>query len=429
MIFDFGRTNMKDEFIAALTVFLASSYILFLNPQILSEAGMDFEGAFFATALAAALGTLLLALIANKPYIIAPAMTVNVFITYTMVKTLGISWEMALAASLFVGVILLVLSLSKIRVWFVEAIPLGLRYGIVGGIGLLLVFVGFARAHFVVSSPFTLVTLGDIFAPEALLALFGLMITGLLFIRNVRGAFLFGILFTTMLAMAVAYLNGYLPQLQILDFPRHLDTVAFKFDIAGLTNSGSLSIVLALFVVVFFDTIGTATALLIRGGHTDRKGQIRDLDKVMLSDSIATIIGSALGAPAQAVYAESASAYEAGGKTGLTAVFVSILFGLSLFFLPLIKLVPIEATAPVLIIVGLLMFGSVKNVDVRNYSESIPALFCLAAIPLTFSISHGIGLGVILYVVLKLFSGRIGDVHPGMLITALLFLLDFLGAF
>ncbi len=429
MIFDFGKVNVKNEFIAGLTLFLASSYILFLNPQIMHEAGMDFDGAFFATGIAAALGTLLLALIANKPYLVAPGITLNVLVTYTLVKTLGISWQISLAASLVVGVILLVLSLSKIRVWFVEAIPPGLRLGILGGIGLLLASVGFARAHLIVPSQFTLITLGDIFAPEALLAIFGFLITGLLFIRRVRGAFLIGILLTTLLSLSLAYYNNSLPHLGIIDFPFNLTSVAFKFDIAGLFNAGVLSVVLALFVVTFFDTIGTSTALLIKGGHTDRKGRIRDLDRVMMSDSLATIFGSALGAPPQVVYAESASSYDAGGKTGLTAVFVSIFFVLSLFFLPLIRLVPMEATAPVLIIVGLLMLGTIRALDLRDYSESIPALFCLAAIPLTFSISHGIGLAVIMYVILKIFSGKIGEIHPGMWITAALFLLDFAGVF
>lgn len=429
MLFEFGKVDAKDEFIAAITVFLASSYILFLSPQLMSEAGMDFDGAFFATALSAALGCLILGLVANKPYLVAPGMTLNIFFTYTMVKTLGIPWQIALAASLVVGVVLLALSVSKVRVWFVEAIPSGLRYGILGGIGLLLVFVGFARAHLVIPSGFTLVRLGDIFAPEALLAIFGFLITALLFIRGVKGAFIFGILLTTVLSVIVAYYGGAMPAVQVFDIPENLGSVALKFDIPGLFNYGALSVVLALFMVAFFDTIGTATALLIRGGHTDRKGRIRDLDKVMISDSLATIFGAILGAPPQAVYAESASAYSAGGRTGLTAVIVSILFAVSLFFLPLIKLVPMEATAPVLIIVGLLMFGGVKNVDLRDYSESIPALFCLVSIPFTFSITHGIGLAVIIYVLLKIFSARVSEIHPGMWITAALFLLDFIGFF
>lgn len=429
MVFNFGKLNIKDEFVAALTIFLASSYILFINPQMMSDAGMDFDGSFFATVLAAALGTLILGLLANKPYIIAPGMTLNIFFTYTMVKTLGVSWQVSLAASLFVGIILLALSLSKIRVWFVEAIPIGLRYGMLCGIGLLLVFVGFERAHFVKSDVHTLVTLDNMLAPEALLAVFGFLITGLLFIRGVKGAFLIGILATTLLEIAVLWAGGNAPAFSILGLPKNLDMVAFQYDIAGLTNSKSLSIVLALFVVAFFDTIGTSTALLIRGGHTDKKGRIKDLDKIMVSDSLATIFGAALGAPPQSVYAESAMAYDSGAKTGLTAVIISILFILSLFFLPLIKLVPMEATAPVLIIVGLLMFSGIRNMDLRDYSESIPALFCLAAIPLTFSISHGIGLAVIIYVILKIFSGKIKEIHPGMWITALLFVADFVGLF
>lgn len=430
MIFDFGKINIRDEFVAALTVFLASAYVLFLNPQILSDAGMDFSGAFFATCITASLGTLLLALIANKPYIIGPGITVSIFFTYTLVQTQKISWEIALAASLVVGIVLLVLSLSKIRFWFVEAIPSSLRYGILGGIGLMLMFVGFKNAHLVVPTSSTFVTLGSITEQSTLLALFGLIITSILFIRGVKGAFLLGIFFTTLLSLLILFLDGSsLPELKFFDWPQHLSAVALKVDIAGLMNSNLLSTVFAFFLIVFFDTIGTATALLIKGRHVGKKGNIKDLDKVMLSDSIATIFGALLGTSAHSVYAESASSYPAGGRTGLVAIFISLFFVLSLFFFPLVKLVPLEATAPVLIIVGLLFVGGIKNIDVRNYSESIPAFFCFAAIPLTFSISHGIGLAAILYVLFKIFCGKMSKVHPGLYITALLFLLDFLEVF
>ncbi|MFZ5340584.1 MAG: NCS2 family permease [Candidatus Micrarchaeota archaeon] len=420
--------NVKDEFIAALTVFFASSYILFINPQILAEAGMDFDGAFFATTLSAALGTLILGLLANKPYLIAPGMMLSIFFTSTMIKTFGISWQISLAASFFVGVILLVLSLSKIRIWFAEAIPLSLRYGILGGVGLLLITVGFKNAGLIIPTEFTEPVVGSIFGTGALLAIFGFFITSLFFIKKIKGAFLIGILFTTILAIIISVYGGHSPELVILGLPKNLDAVALKYDIPGLLNSNFISIILALFMVTFFDTLGTSTALLIRGKYINRKkGYVRDLDKVMLGDSIATIFGSVLGSSPQIVYAESASAYEAGGKTGLTSVFICIFFILSLFFLPFIKIVPIEATASVIIIVGLLMLEGMKKIDLRDYSENIPAFFCLAAIPITFSISHGIGLAAILYVMLKIFSGRIDEIHLGMWITTALFLLDFSG--
>ncbi len=426
MIFEFGKVNIKDEFIAALTIFFASSYILFINPQILSNAGMDFDGAFFATAITAALGTLILGLLANKPYLIAPGMVLSIFFTSTMVQTFGISWQISLAASLFVGILLLVLSLSKIRIWFVEAIPISLRYGILGGIGLLLVFLGFKNAHLIISSEFATPVSGNIFGAGALIAIFGFIVTGFLFVRKIKGAFLLGILLTTVLTITLSWIGGHSPELAIWGIPKNLEMVALKCDISGLLKSNFISIVLALFIVAFFDTLGTSTALLIKGGHADKKGHIRDLDKVMLGDSIATIFGAVLGSSPQVVYAESALAHEAGGKTGLTSIFISMLFVLSLIFLPFVKLVPIEATAPVLIIVGLLMLGGIKRIHLRDYSESIPAFFCLTAIPITFSISHGIGLAVIIYVLLKIFLGRTKEVHPGIWIAALLFLFDFL---
>ncbi|MDD5337171.1 MAG: NCS2 family permease [Candidatus ainarchaeum sp.] len=429
MGFDFGNVDMKHEFIAALTVFLASSYILFLNPGIMHDAGIDLEGAFFATALAAAAGTLLIGLIANKPYVIAPGMTLNIFFTYTLVKTYGISWQVGVAAVIFSGVILLALSLTSVRVWFSQAIPSGIKKGILGGVGLLLVFVGLMRAQLVVPSAFTIVGLGNILSPEALLAVFGLIITCVLFLRNIRGAFLFGMLATTLLSILVHYLTGTQPALEIFGLPHNLDAVAFKFDIAGLTSLSMLGPVLALFMVAFFDTIGTSTALLTRASKGAKKIKTGEMEKIMVSDSLATIVGGILGTSPQAVYVESAAAQDAGGKTGLVSVFVALFFLLSLFFFPLMKLVPIEATAAVLIIVGLLMFGSMKNIDMKDYSESLPALLCLAAIPMTFSVTYGIGIAAIAYVALKIFTLKFKDVHPGMYITALLFLLEFLGFF
>lgn len=425
-MFEFGKYNIRDEFAAALTVFLASSYILFLNPQVMSEVGMDFNGAFFATALAAALGTLLIGVLANRPYLLAPGITVNITVTYVFVKAYGITWQIALAASIFAGVMLFALSLTNVRVWFAQGIPNALKQGMLGGVGLLLVFVGLLRAHLVVASPFTMVSFGNVLSPGALLAIFGLLITALLFIRRIKGAFLLGILLTTLLSVTVSALTGAAQDFGVFALPSNTTSAAFQFDIAGLTNSNMLAVVLGLFLLMFFETLGTSTALLARNW---RKGDgQKDLEKIMISDSLATIFGAVLGAPPQTVYAESASAHDAGGKTGLTAVFIAIFFALSVFFLPLIKMVPAEATAAVLVIAGLLMFGSAR-IRVEDYSESIPALLCLAAIPLTFSITHGIGIAAITYVVLKLFSGKIADVHPGMLITALLFLLNFAGVF
>ncbi|MFA5077170.1 MAG: NCS2 family permease [Candidatus Micrarchaeia archaeon] len=429
MGFGFGNADIKSEFIAALTVFLASSYILFVNPSIMGDAGMDLEGAFFATALAAAIGTLLVGFIANKPYVIAPGMTLNIFFTYTLVRTYGISWQIGAAAVIFSGVILLALSLTSVRLWFSQAIPSGIKKGILGGVGLLLVFVGLMRAQLVVPSQFTIVGLGNILAPEALLAVFGLIITCVLFLRNVRGAFLLGILATTLLAVIVRYLTGTQPALEFLGLPHNLGAVAFKFDIAGLTSLSMLGPVLALFMVAFFDTIGTSTALLTRSAKGGKKIKPVDMEKIMVSDSLATIVGGVLGTSPQAVYVESAAAQDAGGKTGLVSIFVALFFLLSLFLFPLVKLVPMEASAPVLIIVGLLMFGGMKNINMKDYSESLPALLCLAAIPMTFSITYGIGIASIAYVALKIFTFKMKEVHPGMYITALLFLMEFLGLF
>ncbi len=428
-LFNFGKENMKSEFLAALTVFMSSAYALVLIPQMMSEVGVDFDAAFFSVAISAAIGTLIIALISNKPFMAGPGLTLSIFITYSIVKAHNISWQIAIAASLLVGVVLLALSISKIRVWFVQAVPHNLRYGILGGIGLLMVFIGLIQANIVSASDATMVTLGNILSPGVLLALFGLLITGILISRKVKAAFILGMLLTTILSVAVSYNSVSFSDIRFLDFSKNLGSLAFSYDFAGLKNSDAVAIVLALFVVAFFDTIGAATALLIRGRSVDKQGNIKGLDKVMIGDSLSTIFGAVAGAPASTVYTESASAYEAGGKTGLTAVFISIFIALSVFMLPLIKMVPIEATAPVLIIVGLLMFSSITRIDLKDKAEALPALFCVAAIPFTLSITYGIGLSVIMYVAIKVFSSRAKEIHLGMWITALLFLADFLTLF
>ncbi|MBU0586290.1 NCS2 family permease [Candidatus Micrarchaeota archaeon] len=427
-MFGFGKPDVKHEFIAALTVFFASSYMLFLNPQIMGEAGVEFEVAFVATVLSAIVGTLILAFIANKPYIIAPGITLTTFMSYSVVKAHGISWEIALAASLLVGIFLFAISISKIRVWFVEAIPMGLKYGIVAGIGLMLVFIGLVNAGLLVKgSGDVFIKLGDMRTPSVIIALFGLVVTWLLYARGVKAAFVLGILITTALSIAVSH-TALSFDTQV-DLGAALSKSAFSFDLDGLENVGALSIVIALFLVAFFDTIGSSTALLIRGNYVDKKKNIVGLDRIMITDSLATIFGAIVGAPASTVYTESASAYESGGRTGLTAVFICVLLLLSLFLLPFIRVVPLEATASVLIIVGLLMLESITRLNLKDKEEASASIFCVAAIGLTQSITYGIGITVILYVVLKLLLGKWKEVHPGMWITALLFTLNFLGVF
>ncbi|MGB9719787.1 MAG: NCS2 family permease [Candidatus Anstonellales archaeon] len=417
--------SLKSEIAGGFTTFLAVSYALIIVPKILADAGIPFQDALAATAIASGVATIIMGLIANRPFAVAPSIALASFFTYTVVNGLHVSWQVALAAVFFEGLLFFGLSISKIRSWFGVGIPYNLKYAMIAGVGLFLAFLGMREGGIIVPDESMFVRMGSLFAPGPVITIMGFFIMAILLLKKVRGSLLWGILLTT--AITIASGLSSLPT-EMFSVPTQLSTF-FALDIHGLMNASILSIVLAFFMVDFFDTLGAATALLVKTGDVNEKGHIKNIDKVMVSDSIGTTLGSVIGVPAQIVYLESAAGIQEGARTGIAAFIIGILLILSIFFYPIIEKIPMEAIAPALIIVGLLLATNIRHVDFSEFTEAIPSLLMLSAIPLSFSISHGIGIASIVYVVLKLCSGQYKNVHPAMYAIAALFLLDYLQVF
>lgn len=417
--------NFKNEVAGALTTFVAISYVLLVVPKILADAGIPFQDALVATAIASGVATIIMGIIANRPFAVAPSIALASFFTYTVVKGLGVSWQVALAAVFFEGLLFFGISISRVRSWFGVGIPYNMKYSIIAGVGLFLVFLGMREGGIIVPDEKMFIKMGSLFAPGPVITIMGFFIIALLLLKKIRGSLLFGILLSTTIAIASGLSS--LPT-EIFSVPSEPSTL-FALDIHGLMNASILSIVLAFFMVDFFDTLGASTALLVKTNDVNEKGHIKNIDKVMISDSIGTAIGSVIGVPAQVVYLESAAGIHEGARTGIAAFIIGILLILSMFFFPLIEKIPMEAIAPALIIVGLLLATNIRHVDFSEFTEALPSLLTLSAIPLSFSISHGIGIASIVYVMLKLCAGKYRDVHPAMYAIAALFLLDYLQVF
>ncbi len=414
------KTNFNNELIAALTTFFTMSYILVVNSYILSQAGMDFNGIYVATAVAAAFGSILMGILANKPLGLASGMGLNAYFAYTAVLTLGVTWEAALAASFISSFLIFLIGIFRVDV--AEAIPESFKHGLIAGLGLFLVFIGMQNAHFISNSSATIVTLGTLANVKTLIGVIGLFITSILVARKTTGALFIGILLTTIIGMVIGftpYPNG------VVSVPSGFDKVFLKLDFASLTNTAILSVIWTFFIISFFDILGTNSALLTKAGHVDKKGRIKDFEKTTASNGIAGMLGSIIGVPTVVTYLESATGIEAGGRTGLVAILVGLLFILSIFFFPLISAIPIEAAAPAMILTGIFMFLAVGKIHLDDYTESIPALIAIAIIPFTFSISNGIGAGSILYVFLKMFTNRYKEIRPAMYLIAILSLFGF----
>jgi len=417
--------GLKNEIAGGLTTFLAVSYVLIVVPKILADAGIPFQDALAATAIASGVGTIIMGLIANRPFAVAPSIALASFFTYTVVNGFHVSWQIALAAVFFEGLLFFGLSISKVRSWFGVGIPYNLKYAMIAGVGFFLAFLGMREGGLVVPDENMFIRMGNLFSTGPVVTIMGFFIIAILLLRKTRSSLLFGILLTT----AITTASGLSPlPTEIFSFPTRLSTF-FALDIHGLMNASILSIVLGFFMVDFFDTLGAATALLVKTGDVDEKGQIKGIDRVMIADSIGTTMGSIIGVPAQVVYLESAAGVHEGARTGVAAFIVGALLILSMFFYPVIEKIPMEAIAPALIVVGLLLATNIKHVDFSELTEAIPALLMLSAIPLTFSISHGIGIASIVYVVLKLCAGQYKKIHPAMYAIAALFLLDYLQVF
>lgn len=415
------QTTIKQEVIGGITTFLTMAYIIFVNPAMLSDAGMDHGAVFVATCLAAAIGCFVMGFLANYPIALAPGMGLNAFFTYTVVLDMGYSWQVALGGVFISGIAFTFLSLFKVREWIINSIPQALRFGIAAGIGLFLAFIALKSSGFVVDNPATLLTLGDIGAIEPLLATLGLFLIVALVKKGVNGAVMISILIITFIGI----LLGNVEFTGIISTPPSLAPTFMELDIKGALEVGMLSVIFAFLFVDLFDTSGTLIAVAQRGNLLAKDGSFPRLGKALLADSSATVAGSMLGTSTTTSYVESTSGVAAGGRTGLTAVVVGCLFLLALLFAPLAKMVPAYATAGPLFYVAVLMLAGLIHVDWENLLDAVPVAVICITMPLTFSIANGIAFGFISYVAVRLLSGEFRSINMSVLVLAGLFIAKF----
>ncbi|GGE88658.1 NCS2 family permease [Shewanella carassii] len=416
-----NKTSLKQEAVAGLTTFLTMAYIIFVNPAMLADAGMDQGAVFVATCVAAAIGCLVMGLLANYPIALAPGMGLNAFFTYTVVGEMGYSWETALGAVFLSGICFMILSLVRIREWVVNSIPMSLRLGIAAGIGLFLALIGLKSAGIVVANPATLVSMGDITAFPALMSVLGFFLIIAFVQRGYKAAVILSILAITLLGLAF----GDVQYTGLVSMPPSIAPTFMKMDLSGMLEISMISVVFAFLFVDLFDTSGTLVAVAQRGGFLDDKGRLPRLNRALTADSAATIAGAMLGTSTTTSYVESTSGVSAGGRTGLTAVVVGLLFLASLFISPLAGMVPAYATAGTLFYVAILMMSGLVHVEWEDLTEAAPVVVVCLLMPLTFSIATGIAFGFIAYAAIKLLCGRFRDLNAGVVALALLFILKF----
>ncbi|AGH45136.1 NCS2 family permease [Paraglaciecola psychrophila] len=422
-------TNLKTEFIAGLTTFAAMSYVLVVNPSILGAGGMPIEGLITVTAIAACLGTLLMAFMTNYPIAMAPGMGLNAFFAFTICLTREIPWDAALGIVFWNGILFLLLSVTGVRTKIADAIPAALKIGVQCGIGLFIAFIGLKNAGLVVDNPATFVSIGDLSEPATLLALAGIILTIVLVIRKVTGAILISVIVLTIIGAFIPVGDGYLTQhtSQIIGLPDSISTTFFAMDIMYPIEyfAETWDLIFALLFVNMFDTIGTLIGVSRRANLLDEHGKLPKMGKAMTADAVASVMGAAIGTSPVTSYVESAAGVSAGGRTGLTSVFVALCFILALFLTPLMKVIPLMATTPALIMVGILMMDSFRQLDFDDLTSLATATVALLAMPLTFSISEGIALGFITYVGIMLGTGRYKQVTLITYIMAIVFVLRY----
>ena len=417
-----NKTSFKKEILAGLATFLTMAYIMVVNPAILSETGMDFDSVFVATILASFIACLLMGFLANWPVALAPGMGLNAFFTYAVVFGMGFTWQQALAAVLCSSILFLIISISPLRAYLINAIPKSLKFGIGAGIGLFLAIIGLKNAGIVVDNPATLVGLGDLKSAPVLLALLTLILMIGLDKLKVPGAIVLSILATTIIGMIVG-----VAQFQGIVSPiPSMSPTFMQLDFSAMGSSLFLIVVFTILFVDFFDTAGTLTSVANLSGKIDKDGNVENIDKAVFSDSIATIIGSIFGTSSTTSYIESGAGIKEGGKTGLVAVTVGVLFLLCLFLAPLAKTIPAYATGAALVFIATFFCRNLVNLDWDDISEYSPALLAAFIMPLTYSISNGIALAFIVYVLAKVISGKMSDLNPAVLIIAGASLLHFL---
>ena len=428
--FDPSKNTVRTELVAGLTTFLTMAYILAVNPNIFSALpGMPAGSVFTATALAAIVATLVMAFWAKKPFALAPGMGLNAFFVFTVCLTMGHTWQFALTAVLIEGIIFVILTLTKVRTWILNAIPLSLKHAIGAGIGLFIAFIGLQNAGLIVNSDATLVTLGDVCHGTGLLAIIGLVISCVLVILNIRGGILWGILITAVIGLfikdpatgaAITHFSG------VVSLPDSIAPIFCQLQWGEIFTWDMLAVVFTFLFIDMFDTMGTVIGVSQKAGFVDEKGNIQDAEKVFLADSIGTIAGACFGTSTTTTYVESSSGVGAGGRTGLTAFAVALLFALALFFSPIFLGIPSAATAPALIIVGVMMMTPIVQIDWTDFREAIPAFLTVILMPVAYSISDGILIGVISYVVLNALTGKAKKISVTMWILAVLFILRYI---
>ena len=421
--FDSTKTTVRTEIVAGITTFLTMSYILAVNPTMFGELdGMPVGSVFTSTALAAIVGCLAMAFIGKLPFGLAPGMGLNAFFVYSVCMGMGYSWQFALTAVLIEGLIFIILTLTNLREAIVNAIPMSLRNAIGAGIGLFIAFIGLKSAGVVVADGATLVALGDVTSGSALLAFIGLVITGFMYSRNVPGAILLGIIITMVIGipLGVTEFKG------IVSAPESIAPIFCQFEFDKIFSVDMLVVVFTFFFIDMFDTVGTLVGVCTKAKMLDEKGNIHRVKQAFMADSIATTVGAILGTSTTTTYVESAAGVAQGGRSGLTALIVGCCFVIAMFFSPLFLSIPSAATAPALIIVGLLMAEQIKNVDFDDFSELIPAFVCMIMMPLTYSISNGILIGMITYVLMNMICGKFKKLSPAMYILAALFILKYI---
>ncbi|MBQ1939413.1 MAG: NCS2 family permease [Alistipes sp.] len=421
--FDSAKHNVRTEVLAGITTFLTMSYILAVNPNMFKELeGMPGGAVFTSTALAAIVGTLVMALWGKLPFALAPGMGLNAFFVYTVCMGMGYSWQFALTAVLIEGLIFILLTVTNVREAIVNAIPGALKNAIGAGIGLFIAFVGLQNAGVIVNNPATLVTLGEVTEGGALLALIGLVVTAVLVAKNVRGAMLIGILLTTLIGipMGITQWGG------VVSLPHSIEPLMFQFEWDHIFTLDMLAVVFTFLFIDLFDTVGTMVGVCVKANMIGADGKIPRLRQAFMADAIATTVGACIGTSTTTTYVESASGVTQGGRTGLTAFVAACCFAVALFFSPLFLAIPAAATAPVLVIVGLFMLEPVRNIPFNDFSESIPAFVCIVAMPLTYSISDGILLGMISYVAVNICCGKIKKIPVVSILLAILFVLKYI---
>lgn len=423
--FDSTRNNVRTEILAGLTTFLTMAYILAVNPSIFSALqgqGMDIDAVFTATALAAIVGTLVMSLYAKKPFALAPGMGLNAFFVYTVCLGMGYSWQFALTAVFIEGILFILLTLTNVRKLIVDSIPRNLRRAISVGIGLYIAFIGLKSCGIVVANDATAVALGDLKDKAVLLSLAGLLLASVLEILKVKGSLLISILVITLagIPLGVTQFNG------VVSTPPSIVPIFARFEWSHVLSWDMLIVVFTFLFIDMFDTIGTVVGVSERSGMVNKDGSVDGVNKILMADAVATVSGAIFGTSTVTTYIESASGVAAGGRTGLTSFTVAVCFALALFFSPLFLAIPSAATGPVLVLVGVMMTSSVRDIDWSDFSESIPAFLTMLLMPLTYSISEGIMLGMLSYVLINLCTGKFKKISATLWILALLFILRYI---